>query len=994
MRNLTKIAAIPLTALALTSTGAAADIPTPTLEQLRASLPQAPVSKNGVYIVRLSDAPVATYDGGVQGYKATRPKNKRKLNPNSKAVRDYAAYLEGRQDAMLTRVGGGNKLHSYKYTYNGFAASLTEEQAAALRKEAGVVSVVADELRKPTTISTSQMLELEAGIWSELGGKGNSGEGVIVGIIDSGIWPESESFSDRTGTNKNGKGGKLSYHQIPGWHGKCTPGEEFPASKCNQKLIGAQWFNSGYGGDAGVKAAFPYEFVSARDADGHGTHTASTAAGNADVPVVINGTDVGEATGMAPRARISAYKVCWGRGDEGGCFSSDSVAAIDQAVIDGVDVLNFSISGSQTSSLDPVEVAFLFAADAGVFVAASAGNSGPTASTVAHNSPWLTTVAAGTHDRGYEASVSTGEPDTYNGVSLGDGVGPADLVYAGDAGDVLCNPGALDSGVVSGKIVLCDRGAIARVDKSLAVQQAGGIGMILANTSPNSLNADFHSVPSIHVDEIDGAVLRAYSQTPGATAEISAGTAVQAEASQVAAFSSRGPALAHSGDLLKPDIMAPGVDIVAAVSPDGNNGESFGALSGTSMSSPHMAGLGALMKQAQPSWTPAMIKSAFMTTATTQTNFGNPIAGGAFDYGAGFVRPNTATDPGLVYNAGFADWFGFLCGTGELVSASCGALEIDPSDLNYPSIAIGSLAGKQAVTRTVTNVGNNGSYAVSVNAPAGIDVVVTPQVLNLAPGESATYTVEFTNVGAALNTWLEGDLTWSDGQHDVRSPIVLRAVELAAPAEVAAAGESGSGDFDVTFGYVGDYQVDVHGLVAATTLAGNVVDDAANDINTALGTCDFGSFPFACDGISWHLVFNVPGAPIGRVSLFDAYTDGEDDIDLYVWDDGFNFVGSSGSGTSAEQVDIASPSAPFYFVAVHGWQTDGSDANYTLFSWFPSGDAGNVTVTAPAAAVLGESATVNYNWSGLDAGMRYMGLLSHSNGSDEVGQTVLRVDTD
>lgn len=952
-------------------------------------------TQNSVYIVRLTENPIVAYDGGVQGLKATKPSKNKKLNPNNKNVIAYGDYLTDKHNALMGLVGASNKLYSYKYSYNGFAAVLTPAQVTKLRASADVLSVVEDEKMKPDTISTSSFLGLDAtdgsGFWESLGGKDNAGENVIVGIIDTGVWPESMSFSDRTGTNPNGKPGKLDYQQIPGWHGKCTPGEGFPASDCNQKLIGAQWFNSGFGGDAAVKAAFPYEYASARDAAGHGSHTMSTAAGNSDVDVSINGTSVGTASGMAPRARVASYKVCWGRGGEGGCFGSDSVAAIDQAVADGVDVLNFSISGSRTSFLDQVEVAFLFAADAGVFVAASAGNSGPGASTVAHNSPWLTTVAAGTHDRGWEASVTTaGDGAMYSGVSLGAGVGPADMIYSLDAPLAgqdpdqarRCFPGTLDPAMVTGKIVVCDRGTIARVDKSLAVSMAGGVGMVLANVSPSSLNADFHSVPSIHVDVTTGNALRAYaiaSGTDGGT--IGAGTSTTSEASFVAGFSSRGPALAGSGDLLKPDIMAPGVDIIAAVSPPGNGGEDFAAYSGTSMSSPHMAGLGALMKQAHPDWSPAAIKSAFMTTATQNTNMANPIPGGPFGYGAGFVQPNKALNPGLVYDAGWNDWIGFLCGTGSL---NCGGFAPEPSNMNYPSIAIGAMAGSQTVTRTVTSVSDSAAtYTPEVDGLAGVAVSFNPATISIAPGESKSYAVTFTTMGAPIGSYVTGGITWVDGGQRVRSAVALNPVQIAAPDEVYGSGSDGSIAFDVIFGYAGAYNAGTHGLVAAAMQTGNVVDDPANNINTALATGV---------GFTIHVVSADAAADMLRISLFNDYTDGTDDLDLYVFDSGFNFVGSSGSGSSAEQVDVVNPASTTYYVVVHGWQTDGADSNYTLFSWDPSSDAGNMTITAPAAAVVGQTDPVTIDWAGLGA-HKYLGVMSHNDGS-VFKRTVINIQND
>ena len=486
------------------------------------------------------------------------------------------------------------------------------------------------------------------------------------------------------------------------------------------------------------------------------------------------GLDLGTISGMAPRARLSIYKTCYGDGLTSSCFTSDSVAAIDQAVADGVDVINYSVSGSTNSNVDPVEVAFLFAADAGVFVANSAGNSGPTASTVAHNSPWIMTVAAGTHDRFYAASVTRGDGVVHQGASLGTGTPTLPVILATDAGlpgfpldqvqqcwsnntggGLLPPTGPegprLDPAKVAGKIVVCDRGGSARVDKSLAVKNAGGLGMILTNVTANTVDADLHAVPTVHLQNTDRAAIYGYvSGTANPTARLSAGVITAGVvAPDVASFSSRGPALAAGGDMLKPDIMAPGVSILAAVSPANvaAPGRNFDLYQGTSMSSPHIAGIGALMKQRHPDWSPMMIKSALMTTASQLRNNGTPIAGGVFDFGAGHVDPNKAVDPGLVYDAGFNDWLGFLCGSGQLTG--CGSLTIDPSDLNYPSIAIGSLVGTQVVKRKVTNVGGaSATYTASVVAPAGLTVSVSPASFTIAPGATQNITVTFTRTTA------------------------------------------------------------------------------------------------------------------------------------------------------------------------------------------------------------------------------------------------------
>ncbi len=940
-----------------------------------------------VYIVRLAEPPVADYEGGVAGIAATKPAAGQKIDPNTTNVKRYVSYLLGRQAAALQGTGG-LRIHSYSYAFNGFAADLSPAAAAKLRGAPGVLAVVKDEKRQLDTSTTPDFLGLRTGLWQQLGGTDHAGENIVVGILDSGIWPENASFTDRDAK------GKRVYAQLPdsNFHGRCVKGEQWTAATCNRKIVGARYYNGGFGGPEGIRQQLPYEILSARDVDGHGSHTSSTAAGNAKVKATApNGDVLGVISGMAPRARIAVYKVCWGISPDGGCFSSDSVAAIDQAVADGVDVLNFSISGTSTNFLDPVEVAFLFAADAGVFVAASAGNNGPGASTVAHPSPWLTTVAAGSHDRVYLADAITGDGAHYQGASLGLGVGSKALVQStavglagADATEVrLCYPGTLDPALVAGKIVLCDRGVIARTDKSVAVLQAGGVGLILANTSPNSLNADIHAVPSVHVDEVAGAAIKAYILANGAasTASITAGVgSVGAPAPFVASFSSRGPLLASS-DLLKPDIMGPGVDVLAAYSPF--NFGKYNFLSGTSMASPHLAGIGALMKQRHPSWTPMMIKSALMTTASQSLNVGGAIPGGAFDYGAGQVVPTAAADPGLVYDSGFFDWLGFLCGTGQFASSSCASLQIDPSDLNYPSITVGELAGSQTVTRTVTNVGPAGTYTASVNAPAGIDVTVTPASLTLNTGDVASFEVEFVSTPAAvIGAFAEGSLTWSDGVRNVRSPIVARALALAVPAQVQSTG--GPVSIPVTFGYAGSFGATARGLSEALEEAGTVLDDPANDINVALNTGV---------GITIHIATVAAGTTHARFSLFGAFTDGNDDLDLYVFDSTGSHVAGSGNGGSDEETNLVNPAPGDYFVVVHGWQTDGPDSNYTLFSYLVDGnDAGNMTIVAPATATVGGTANVDVSFAGLTAGKKYLGAVDFNDGTSALESTLVRVD--
>lgn len=946
---------------------------------------------NQLYIVRLAEEPVVAYRGGISGLRATRPNRGQKIDPNSPEVVQYASYLDARHDEVLSAAGGGRKVYDYRYSFNGFAAELSEEEAARLATAPGVLSVSRDELLALDTATTPGFLGLTApdGLYEQLGGIGRAGEDVIIGIVDGGVWPESLSFSDRTGSNGNAsKSGKLDYTQIPGWHGRCVPGEAFNASHCNQKLIGARYYNAGWGGNAGIDAQLPWEFNSPRDFGGHGTHTASTAGGNANVPTTGAAAIFRSVSGIAPRARIAAYKVCWETGGGGSCFTSDSVAAIDQAVADGVDVINFSISGSRTNFRDAVEIAFLFAADAGVFVAASAGNSGPTTGTVAHPGPWLTTVAAGTHNRDGVGSVTLGNGAVYTGASVATRVGPAPLIDSMAAGlpgadpveVALCFGAAdgaavLDPAKVAGKIVVCDRGVTARVNKSRAVLEAGGIGMIMVNTSPNSINADFHFVPTVHLQNTDRAAVKAYATVTGATATINPATIVDtAPAPFTASFSSRGPLLAGSGDVLKPDVIAPGQDILAAVAPPGNAGRDFDLYSGTSMSSPHVAGLAALLKQAHPDWSPMMIKSALMTTASDVLDGPSTTPLVIFRQGAGHIRPNNAADPGLVYDSGYRDWLNFICGVqpGSFCSAFTA---IDPSNLNQASIAVGDLAGVQTLTRRVTNVsGKRLSVSAAVTGMSGFSVVVNPATLSLSPGESKSFDVTITRTTAALNTYTGGYLTWTGGNYTVRSPMVVRPVALAAPTQV-------TGTYNVTFGYSGPFTATPRGLVPAVLTAGEVSDDPTD------GGCSLTS-PNA-----QLIPVTIPdGTTYARFALFDADVNPGSDIDLCVVNASGNLVGASGSGTSAEEVNLTNPAAGRYTVVVQGWGVVGSSP-FSLHTWLLGGAAaGNMTVSAPAAATLGATGTITLTFNGLASGSKYLGSVVYGGAAGMPNPTIVRID--
>ncbi|HEX6305452.1 MAG TPA: S8 family serine peptidase [Anaerolineales bacterium] len=981
-----------------------------------------------VYIVQMAEDPAVSYEGDIPGFPATRPGKGQKINPNSAHVKKYVGFLNSRHNEVLNAVGGGEKLYDYNISFNGFAAKLTPTQAAALQSRADVLRVWVDAARHIETDNSPEFLGLTAGggLWDQLGGQGSAGEDVIIGVIDTGIWPEHPSFSDQADLSDcPGAACRQTavYSPPPAdWHGVCDSGEQFNQNDCNYKLIGARFYRLG----ANAATVIPDDYLSPRDRDGHGTHTASTAGGNAGVQASIFGIDRGVVSGIAPRARIAAYKVCW---NDAGCFLSDILASIDDAVEDGVDVINYSIGGG-ASLLGPDDVAYLFAADAGVFVATSAGNTGPGAGTVGGPAtvPWITAVGASTQNRTFQGSVVLGSGAEYFGASITGGTDVLPLVDSedaaldpGDEGSVedaeLCIPGALNPAVVEGNIVLCLRGIIARVDKSRAVFEAGGAGMVLYNENDNqSQVTDNHWVPSVHINNTDGLAVKAYIDSAGnsATARIIGGEKVTIPAPWMADFSSRGPDVV-APDIIKPDVTAPGVNILAGNSPNpflGAPGQLFQSISGTSMSSPHVAGVAALLRQAHPEWTPEMVKSALMTTGSqdVKKEDGSTPAD-PFDMGGGHITPNSAADPGLVYEAGFVDYLQFLCGVGALsaTGGTCTAVgSIDPSDLNLASIGIAELAGSQTIQRTVTNVGPAATYHVSVDAPAGIDVVVVPESLTVAEGASATYEVTFTTLPEAeINDWSFGSLTWSHGPHEVRSPIAIKPVAIAAPDEVFGAGIAGSLSYEVTFGYTGDFAAEPHGLIPAETQPNTVMDDPSNDIDAALDTCDFSAaFPWPCVGITWHQILVPSGTQYLRVSLFDDYTDGPDDLDLYVYDSDGDMlgdeVGSSGTATSAEEVNIIPPEDDRYFVAVHGWQTDGPDANYTLFDWsLGAADAGNMTVTAPSSATLDATETIMVDWVGLATDMKFLGSITYHDVTSPSGYedglidfTIVRIDTD
>ncbi len=950
----------------------------------------------------------------------------------SPAAEAKAEDLKESHDDVLEEEGldTGDKVHDYVNALNGFSAILTHAEAEKLAANSKVAMVVPDELQQATTDSSPSFIGVSGrNRWENAWAAGYTGKGVVVGIIDTGIWPEHPSFEDHGMPAPPVTG-------IPCEFGNTTHNPADAPFTCNNKLIGARQVLDTYRFFLGAEAN---EFDSARDDNGHGTHTASTAAGDKNVQATAFGKKVAKISGIAYDAHIIAYK---GLGEQGG-FTSDLAAAIDQAVEDGVDVINYSIGGGP-SLTGADDIAFLFAADAGVYVATSAGNSGPGPETVGGPGtvPWITTVGANTQSRFFQGKVvikvaktkSGAELDfdrhsthgfgwfgwyrdywrgvrtktyTFEGASLTQDSGWAPLVDGADAGDEQCNIGALDPAVVTGAIVLCKRGVTGadpgRAEKGAAVADAGGVGMVLYNVNDvDNLFTDPQRVPTVHVDQTPGLEIKdLIASGKVIKAKIDAGQKTKwKSAPSMTIFSSRGPNPAAE-DIIKPDVTAPGMQILAGNSPMNTEfsaqGELFQSIAGTSMSSPHVAGLFALISQAHPDWTPAMAKSALMTTADRDVRDNDRVSqAGVFAMGAGHVDPGgkgagSAFNPGLVYDAGFLEYLGFLCDAEPtaLSPTTCPFLETngiptDASDLNLASIGIGELAGSQTITRTVTSVASKTlKYKVKVKAPAGYDVSVSPSSFTIAPGESVTYTVTIDNLSGPIGEWRTGSIEWRSGDYRVYSPVAVKAALFDAADQVDASGESGTASFNVTFGYTGSYTAAPHGPVSATVTSENVVQDPDQNFDPN-------------DGFSNAHVISVTDAAYLRIELPPESVSDPDaiDLDIYLYDPNGVQVAASTSGGTDEGIDIMLPEDGNWTLYVHGWQTAGPSADYTMWSWvIPNASGGTLMVdNAPSAATIGATEPVDVSWSGATAGQWHLGAVSHTGDAGLMGLTLINID--
>jgi subtilisin family serine protease len=674
-------------------------------------------------LVKLDHDPLATYTGEVSGFAATSPSVTGEPLDGDLAERRYDGYLADREAdftaALARAVPGATVGQSLRTVYGGVAVTVPANRIDDVLALDGVAAVQADELRQPLTDSSPAFIGADT-LYPQLGGTADAGKGTTIGVIDTGAWPEHPSFADQ---------GNLDPRSGPALECSYGPDPTSPSSdpfECQNKLVGGADFLDTYHAVEGDEQ-FPF---TARDDNGHGTHTMSTSAGNVLASAPVLGADHGPINGIAPGAWVVMYRAC----GPGGCFSSDTSAAVGQAVLDGVDVINYSISGGTNPFTDATELAFLDAFAAGVFVSASAGNNGPGAATVNHVSPWVMTVAASTQTREFSStlSLSADNSDTLvlQGVSITGGAGPAPIVMssAPPYNDPLCQAPAA-AGIFVGVIVACERGVNARVEKGFNVLQGGAEGMILFNPALSDTASDNHWLPAVHLADGTDFVAFMTSHT-GVTGSFTDGQKADGQGDAMAAFSSRGP----GGLGLKPDITAPGVQILAGNIPiagdpalgGGPAGEFFQAIQGTSMSAPHVAGSALLMRALHPDWTPAQIKSALMSTAHQGVVKEDlTTAATPFDYGSGRVDLTVAGSAGL---------------TLDETAANMVALGDDPVNavhLNLPSINAPVMPGELTTTRTVTNVTNQTQiYRVEVDSPADSQIRVTPRLFAVPSGMS------------------------------------------------------------------------------------------------------------------------------------------------------------------------------------------------------------------------------------------------------------------
>ncbi|XP_058745194.1 subtilisin-like protease SBT4.3 [Vicia villosa] len=679
--------------------------------------------------------------------------------------------------SMLEQVYDGSNpenllVQSYKRSFNGFAAMLNDHQKERLLGMKNVVSVFPSQTFRLQTTRSWDFLGFPQSIKRDHIVEND----LVVGVLDTGLWPESESFNDK------------GFGPIPRkWRGVCAGGANFT---CNKKVIGARFYGNGS--------------VSARDYNGHGTHTSSTASGREVQGVSLDGLAKGTARGGVPNSRIAVYKVC---GDDGACYDKDILAAFDDAIADGVDILTISVGGSLIIGLlqDVISIGSFHAMEKGILTVQAVGNDGPDPSSVASVAPWLFSVGATTIDRKFIDKLILGNGNTFIGksVNLSPSNGTKFPIAKRNAQscpdqNINITPetcGCLDKKMVKGKIVLC---GIAWADEKM--YESGAFGSIKNVAEYKNDFSYLTMMPSLNLDTKDYALVQSYTNsTKYPVAEILKSEIFHdVDAPKVPHFSSRGPNPVVP-EIMKPDVSAPGVEILAAysyqASPSDNVGDKrrfkYSIESGTSMACPHIAGIAAYVKSFHPNWSPAAIKSAIMTTAKSVNGTYNNSPG-EFAYGSGNVNPQKVLNPGLIYDISKEDYVKMLCNYGfdtnqikqiskENLTCIGNSHRSLVKDINYPALVIPIKPNKPfnvQIHRTVTNVGPpNSSYKATVIPIPNIKIIVEPKLLSFKTlNEKQSFVVTLIGKQESNQTAFSSSLVWSDGTHNVKSPIIVQII--------------------------------------------------------------------------------------------------------------------------------------------------------------------------------------------------------------------------
>ncbi len=912
------------------------------------------------YIVVLKDPPLAAYDGRIlmtpeRDADSTRlPATANaytgagKLDVKSARSRQYLQFLDERfnylRGAATLELGRQlTTIHRYRNAVNGFATELSAAEAEALRNMPDVADVVPDEIQKLNTDSGPNWIGANEIHNGDSGFAPTGGEGIVVGIIDSGVNWAHPSFADPGEGVPPGNGAWDHVNPYPAQLGLCSDA----AVECNDKLVGVYDFVKDDPATTVVE-----ENNNGRDNTGHGTHVASTVAG--DPRTVTASGKLLNIAGVAPNANIVSYRVCYlgdpNDPDDDGCQSSAILKAIDQAITDQVDVINYSIGSDAVNPwhAGTTAKAYLNARAAGIFVATSAGNSGPNPGTIGSpaNAPWITAVGAATHDRFFGNLVrdlsggDTAPPAEWLGASLTTGIGVRNIVHAKDFGNALCgvgdaelqadcdgNTGASNPfapGTFNGEIVVCDRGKYGRVEKGKNLMLAGAGGYILANTSAQgeSVVADAHCLPASHLGAQAGDELRNWlASGSGHQGAMSSSRVMHLPevADQLASFTSRGPNLPPVEDILKPDLIAPGVSILAAYVPDSS---SYAFLSGTSMASPHVTGSAALIKAVHPDWTPAMIASAITMTATPELakDFDGSVAT-PHKRGAGRPRLGLAVNAGLYVNETES---GFLA-----ADPSQGG---DPKALNLPSLVDTVCRNNCSFSRTVTDLVGGASWsAAPAGFPSGVVVNISPASFTLASGASRMLNINIElSQAEVVGSWVYGEIRLSSGSlPDAVFTVAVFADGGELPAEwTISSGEiSGWQDFSLNgLAAMPDATFTSGGLVVPTETVANLPQDPTKDS------------PYDNSAGLLALSINVPPDSLWLHTETLAST--AKDLDLFVGLDANNDgvaqeseeLCASTSPTEIELCDLFTPVAGNYWVIVQNWQATNDPDEVTLKS--------------------------------------------------------------